>query len=200
MGKTNRAATVGVERELEWYFCCAGEVMGLHGASLESSGGTIWDARALERLHVSRLDHGRRRDIERVQRVRAVLAELTAEAVAIITAAFTPRPWDAALRSASGRAGEYGTLAGLVVTGDEAHKAFVERRKREPRDGTEVARHLAEFARTEARARVFAPLVRAARRRLDGALAAYVAVRDGHAQAAKTRRDAYYAELRAGLL
>jgi len=166
-------ARVGAERELEWYFCCAGSVMGLHAGSLEPGGGALWDASSLERLHLGKLNWSRRRMLGEVQRIEAALEAVSWPQYQTIFLAFAPRPWDPALRSASGTVGENGTLAGLLIAMPEATAQFEERRKRKPKDRTELERHLAEFARTEARGKVFAPLIAAAREELNDAVAAY---------------------------
>lgn len=183
-----RRALIAIERELEWYFCCGSQVLGYHGASLESSGGAVWDSYRLERLHLGRLEWEHRRRLREVTAIERALGALSTEHHALVIAAFTPRPWDAALVTASGKVGENGTLAGLVVTSPEARAQFLERRKRAPHDLTELCRHLSEFARTDARAKVFRPLVDAARRALDGALEAYLGQRQNQRQDARQER------------
>lgn len=194
-----RSSFVLAERELEWYFACAGEVMGLHAGNLEPGGGTLWDASTLERLHLSRLRWEHRRQVEQACGIDQALSAVGTEPHAVLIAAFTSRPWDSALRTASGQVGENGTLAGLVVTSPEARAFFEERRKRAPRDLTELCRHLADFARTEARGKVFRPLVEAARKRLDGALGVYTEARRNQTSERKAKTREAIALLRAGL-
>lgn len=186
----------GAEVELEWYFLCASHVMGYQGASLEPGGGAHWDQAALDRLHDARVTTRHRAGLREAERVRHALARVPREAMATLVATFTPRPWDAALRSAAGRAGEASTLAGLIVTSDEARALYAEARKRTPRDAHDVARFLADVARTGMRSAVFRRLERPARERLERAVSAYLEARIARERERREgEREAWRAEL-----
>lgn len=85
------AGITAARDELTWYFASSGEVLGLHAAALDTSGGKkVYDEARSHADHVRRRKPEHRRDVARAEAVRQRLASLTVEQQQVLVAGYTP--------------------------------------------------------------------------------------------------------------
>ncbi len=178
------------EGELEFLLNSGGSVMGLRAQAVDPSGGpAVWDSLRVHEAHMSRRDPRHTRDVARYGKASRTFGKLSERGQLVAIAAYTSRPWDTALRMAAGRAGQHGTLAGVLLLTREASRAYASKHHGElPRGLACLAEWLASEARREGAQRLYKPIVESARAILaKEALEPYEALRQARGAA---ERDA----------
>lgn len=148
-GKERRmSAAVSIERddllaseeELRWYFTEAAAAIGFHGQGFEVFGKSTFDEARSEALHQSKLTHRARKDAQKLLRIEPIMHFLSPDQRETAKAAYTPRSWSAAVRTAFTIRRDV-CLAELAVRTMAAHRL---------RDATRPGEGVREFLAWEA--------------------------------------------------